>query len=442
MERLPHVRTLLPKNINELHLEDILKETVGHDVHSLLQDCAEDVFQSDLQQSSAKSEDLLNFSWEKLNTGHWKDVNIAWRHVYSYASLLKVMSIYGELDEDRDGLQAQLVERALEACDMGLLMGAPILDNILSHLARALQKSFKATSSTDHREVHPKCLLQEAPVELPSLLQAPVISKQHEIPRVTCPSLLHFYSQFMETKTPVIIQGAMDHWPAMGARQWSLRYLHEVAGQRTIPIELGAKYTDESWSQSLMTLSNFITKYIQEKALTQGKDKVGYLAQHQLFHQIPELRDDICVPDYCCIHDNTDNPNPISAEDDLEDATSDDENLDDEVDINAWFGPAGTVSPLHTDPKHNCLSQVVGEKYIRLYGEDMTPSVYPHQSHLLHNTSQVDVENPDVLRFPLFPSAIYQEAILRPGEMLYIPRGCWHYVRSLSTSFSVSFWWM
>ena len=54
---------------------------------------------------------------------------------------------------------------------------------------------------------------------------------------------------------------------------------------------------------------------------------------------------------------------------------------------------------------------------------------------------KVDIENPDLERFPLFAKAPYLECILNEGEMLYIPEKCWHYVRSLSLSFSVSFWW-
>ena len=35
----------------------------------------------------------------------------------------------------------------------------------------------------------------------------------------------------------------------------------------------------------------------------------------------------------------------------------------------------------------------------------------------------------------------YFDCILAEGEVLYIPVGWWHYVRGLSVSFSVSFWW-
>lgn len=116
----------------------------------------------------------------------------------------------------------------------------------------------------------------------------------------------------------------------------------------------------------------------------------------------------------------------------------------------------------------SCTHQVVGSKYIRLYSPEDSEKLYPHQSQLLHNTSQVglidhtnstcllclqtvavfltpsmqvEVENPDMLRFPEFAKAPYLECVLKPGEVLFIPVQHWHYVRSLELSFSVSFWW-
>ena len=43
--------------------------------------------------------------------------------------------------------------------------------------------------------------------------------------------------------------------------------------------------------------------------------------------------------------------------------------------------------------------------------------------------------------FERFARARGYACTLRAGEMLYIPPGMWHHIRSLETSFSVSFWW-
>ena len=43
--------------------------------------------------------------------------------------------------------------------------------------------------------------------------------------------------------------------------------------------------------------------------------------------------------------------------------------------------------------------------------------------------------------FPGFLEAEYVEGVVGPGDMLYIPQGWWHFVRGLTPSFSVSFWW-
>lgn len=42
----------------------------------------------------------------------------------------------------------------------------------------------------------------------------------------------------------------------------SIGYIRQAAGCRTVPVELGSRYTDEEWSQTLLTVNDFIDKYI------------------------------------------------------------------------------------------------------------------------------------------------------------------------------------
>lgn len=46
----------------------------------------------------------------------------------------------------------------------------------------------------------------------------------------------------------------------------SVDYLRAVAGCRTVPVEVGSRYTDEEWSQTLLTVNDFIDRYILNKA--------------------------------------------------------------------------------------------------------------------------------------------------------------------------------
>lgn len=42
----------------------------------------------------------------------------------------------------------------------------------------------------------------------------------------------------------------------------SIDYIKRIAGVRTVPVELGLRYTDEDWRQELMNVGDFIDKYI------------------------------------------------------------------------------------------------------------------------------------------------------------------------------------
>ena len=419
--------TLKQSDLNE---EIVLVKTKCGDVLvCILDESCQNLYHDELNMALSSSQAIIDLTWEKINTGYWKDVDLAWRKLYSFSAMVKALVL----------VKMGNLEESIKTCDLGLLLGSPILDNILAKIIGYIQEKLQeipgkklTLNSAENEFVRPQSYSDHTTSPLTSCEQlvhdssndswsqtkrAKLTCADEEIiERIFCPSLDKFQNEFMANEVPVVLQGVMDHWPARGLRQWSFNYLQEIAGNRTVPVEIGSRYTDESWTQKLMTINEFVNGYIVDSADCKN---VAYLAQHQLFDQIPELANDIIIPDYCCLGNN-------------EEA---------DVIVNAWFGPKGTISPLHHDPYHNLLSQVVGEKYLRIYSTTESEKLYPHDSFLLVNTSQVDIENPDLAKYPLFETAQYKECILKAGEMLYIPRKHWHFVKSLSVSFSVSFWW-
>ena len=85
----------------------------------------------------------------------------------------------------------------------------------------------------------------------------------------------------------------------------------------------------------------------------------------------------------------------------------------DEPLASAWFGPGGTVSPLHNDPYHNALCQVLGWKYVRLYDARDTPRLCRRLGALCNN-SFVDIDAPDAEAHRAWPPRRHQ-AVIGPG---------------------------
>eukprot|EP00850_Spirogloea_muscicola_P021956 SM000269S09911 [mRNA] locus=s269:137920:140796:- [translate_table: standard] len=414
-------------------------------------------------------EQARDLAWEQLHTGPWKDVPVAWRDAYALAGWgLAALAL-------RAGRPAE----ALRSLDLAVLMGGPLFRAGLDAAISAAQQALSAASSAAavdgcvseerrgsakaepdnseppngtggghmRRAERPSAELAEGrkrahegsaegrwheeakrrrqqSIALPddkllrSILPKGSLDSSMAVPRVELPALEDFLCSFLLPGVPVIVTGALAHWPAL-SRWRDLNYLREVAGLRTIPVEVGEHYLADSWRQDLMTLNSFISCHLEDRhAPLPTSDARGYLAQHGLFDQVPQLRHDFSVPEYCMLGGS--GAEPV---------------------VNAWLGPAGTVTPLHHDPHHNLLAQVVGQKYVRLYDRACADALYPHSETMLHNSSQVDLDATDNSRWPLFAAASYVDCCLAEGEMLYIPPQWWHYVRSLTLSFSVSFWW-
>ncbi|KAB2077771.1 hypothetical protein ES319_A06G118800v1 [Gossypium barbadense] len=358
------------------------------------------------------AEAACEMAWEQLHSGPWHSVLPVWRDAYSMACL-HVAKFHLSNGEFRD---------ALRSLDMGIIMGGPLLrkdldsaiEGVLAAKSRHYHNEVADNDKEGHGEAGSRLLVSPQEFDKSEVLRIlPIRSLSSKIVgKRSALSLEAFLCEYFLSGSPVIITDCMAHWPAR--TRWNdMDYLRRIAGDRTVPVEVGKNYLCSEWKQELVTFSEFLER-VQSTGCSSKAPT--YLAQHQLFDQINDLRKDISIPDYCC-----------AGGGELRS-------------LNAWFGPAGTVTPLHHDPHHNILAQVVGKKYVRLYSAKYSEELYPYSETMLNNSSQVDLDNIDEVEFPKVRDLEFIDCILEEGEMLYIPPKWWHYVRSLTTSFSVSYW--
>jgi hypothetical protein len=86
--------------------------------------------------------------------------------------------------------------------------------------------------------------------------------------------------------------------------------------------------------------------------------------------------------------------------------------------VNLWAGRSGGCTPLHYDTTNNFLCQVCGRKRLLLLPPSAFAHVYPYPAtHPMHFFGMVDVERPDLGRFPAFARAQGLEALIEPGEV-------------------------
>lgn len=77
----------------------------------------------------------------------------------------------------------------------------------------------------------------------------------------------------------------------------------------------------------------------------------------------------------------------------------------------------------------------VGHKRWRFISPLENPKLYNHNGVF----SPIDVDRPDLVRYPTFAQVKMLEVIVEPGETVFLPLGWWHQVTSLDVSQSFSF---
>ncbi|KAF8654569.1 hypothetical protein HU200_061766 [Digitaria exilis] len=344
-------------------------------------------------------------AWEQLHSAPRDEVGAAWRDAYALACL-HVAALRAAAAGAFDGGGGDDERRAaLRALDMGLIMGGGLLRAELEDAISRVVADRRGANGGEAEGVADGNVERwkegiAGDRDLADVLKLlPVKSLScKQIERRTCISLETFIHDYFKCESPVILSGCIDHWPAR--TKWKdINYLERIAGDRTIPVEVGKHHPCTESKQELITFSQFL-----ERMWSSDSPNLTYVAQHPLFDQIKELREDITVPEYCHAGDG-----------ELQS-------------LNAWFGPHGTVTPLHHNPHHNLFAQVLGRKYFRLYPASVSVDLYPHTETMLSNASQVDFDSIDEKEFPKTGGLEFMDGILEEGDLLYIPPKWWHYM--------------
>lgn len=228
-----------------------------------------------------------------------------------------------------------------------------------------------------------------------------------------------FENKYLKNKDPVIITNALN-WDAL--KKWSPDFLKATYVDKDISLTVMAPEINMPGNE----LKLKFTQAVDLICNNSDEGKKYYMMQRSIYDEFPELVKDIEIPIY---------------------ADKSKEHV-----INFWFGEKGINTKPHYDYSNNFLVQVVGKKRVRLFSPKNTPHMYPYSmydcvtmdgvSHPAVQASQIaDIDKIDHNKFSDFKLSKCFEAILEPGDLLFIPAGWWHEVKSLDVSMSVNFWW-
>lgn len=232
-----------------------------------------------------------------------------------------------------------------------------------------------------------------------------------EVPRIGVPSRKEFVNRFVSMNRPVILQGAMEQWPAY--QKWDLDYFNETHGDALVSIQDGRdsdpQYErNQKYLRSECRFSDFIARLKTTDSSNDFYMTAGNMGNHRgALAKIFADSDNVNIGDGY---------------------------LQGPAEGSLWIGPKGTITPLHFDMVNNLFCQIRGRKRVRLVPSWSLPWVYNDY----HVYSDVDAADPDFEVHPLFKNVTVFDFVVNPGEILFIPVGWWHHLVSLDVSISLT----
>ena len=158
-----------------------------------------------------KLEQLSHLVWERLNTGHWAEVWEGWRSSYGLLCAARALCT-AHLVLGRGGgggevalqcsVHCALLREVVRLCDLGLLLGGPVMGGLLEGLAQYITECLSKTQQEGEEDQLQEPEVEEVPAKLPRRIEepgrelgwklSPLVAALAPLPRLPCPSLTTF----------------------------------------------------------------------------------------------------------------------------------------------------------------------------------------------------------------------------------------------------------
>jgi len=228
-----------------------------------------------------------------------------------------------------------------------------------------------------------------------------------DIPRVKSISKEDFIEHYYKLQKPVVLENYIQDWPAYN--KWSLNYFKEIAGDKIVSLydDRPVSYKDGfNEAHAKMPLKDYI------HLLQNGSTKYRIFLWN-ILKEVPLLQNDFKYPDLGL-------------------------KLLKKLPM-LFFGGKDAHTFMHYDIDLANIFHFhfAGEKEVILFDQNQNKYLYKIP-HSLITREDIDFSNPDFEKWPALKQAKGYKTNLKHGEVLYMPEGYWHYMKYITTGFSMS----
>jgi hypothetical protein len=228
---------------------------------------------------------------------------------------------------------------------------------------------------------------------------------------------------------PLVIEGALEHWPALAAGRRSAAAMNEYLKS----MDTGS-FVEVLEAQPETRGRFFYTSDLRSFNFSHRRRRLGETLDHLLrslgdpkapFIAIQSLPLAAHLPEFVRHH-----PAPFVPPQALP---------------RLWVGGA-VRTQTHQDPEHNLACVIAGRRRFLLFPPEQVANLYigPIDKPFPPPLSLVNPEAPDFDRFPRFRAALRSARIayLDAGDAIFMPKYWWHHVASLEPyNVLVNYWW-